>query len=543
VNEASAYLQLLKNMDQFLIPFEVDKIKQDSSQVFLSPTVIEGEYFVESSRFLYFLKLNKDGSGRLRANAPPYSLMPMTLLSNKYVDVSVNWVRKGSTIKITPSQEIYYGQSPRAFFADDASMSCDRCDVKLHSITLNLFSNNEVRNNAEAALEFSFSSNGGLVSEAIFLSIASMKLLDNNYSLNVENIVGSNLFGNLYKYKFNSDGTVEITNKLNESSRIAAWQHQNGHITIDDGKVELWITGDNKVGFNVIQFILDEELTVLGRIYSGLLVRQTDISFNEADWLGTWRNANLNPVTNNFYHVLDNNQWREGYEPQTASSWTVVNNKVQIAESNTLKMRRELLAYDGDIYYVHLCRGSISQALPTSCLIEMIKKQNENVTNYLWSSSSTLFQEDTTGNIWRFNGTQLYRNDRSDSYVRISENKMYSNNGTILEVLSSGFNSIRVCEYPVWSQCSSQQEYNLTRGVEIKVTRTGTGTVTLNESFGFISYTPSIVKAIVVPKNKEIRVSISPGSVTGCNGQWNSQFYVIPPLTENCELTVNFTSL
>lgn len=544
VNEASAFLILINNLDMFLVKSAIDQIKADDQQMMISPVVINGEYFIESRGNAYFVKLNSDGTGRIRGNASPYNLVPMISYANKYIDADVSWIRKGNAIKITPNQPIYYGQSPRAYFDDDAFMSCGNCDLNLRSMTFTLISNSSVRVYADATLEFSFDTTAGNVSEAFFDTTASMKSLDNKFNLEIESLIEKRLFGGVYSYSFNSQGTVAITNNVTQETLNATWNRNDNHISIDSGKIDMWLTGSNEVGFNVTQFSQDDVLpSTSSRILSSLLVKQDLIGFSASDWVGKWFNRNANPTTNGFYEIYENNQWREGYDIQAASSWLAVDERVQIAESASRRTRRELLAIHDGKYYFSLCQGLVSVLLPTSCGLEIVSKENELIPRFWSTTSNPVFNEEGTGNIWKFRGNQLYRDSGMESHVRISENKRYNqSSGSILEVLSLDVDSMKVCEYPAWSQCSNGNEYNLIRGLDIKITKIGTGTVTLDERFGSTSINASVDRAFMVSRNRAIQLTVSSGTISGCNGQQNGQIYNIPPLSSGCELTVTFNS-
>jgi hypothetical protein len=543
VNEATAYLALINGINMFLVKSAIGEIKADDQQMRLSSVVINGEYFIESRGNAYFVKLNSDGTGRIRGNAAPYNSVPMTKYANKYIDADASWIRKGNAIKITPDQPIYYGESPRAYFDDDAFMSCGFCDLNLRSMTFVLISNSSVRVYADAALEFSFDTIAGNVSEAIFDTTASMKLLDNKFNLEIESLVEKRLFAGAYTYSFNSQGTVAITNNITQVTQNANWSRNDNHISIDDGKIDMWLTGSNDVGFNVTQFSLDDVLpSTSSRILSSLLVKQDLISFSASDWVGKWFNRNANPATNGFYEIYENNQWRDGYDVQVGSSWIALDGRVQIAESATRRIRRELLSMHDEKYYFSLCQGLISAPSPTGCSLEIVSKLNELSTPRFWSNSSNaVFYEESNEKLWRYSPTRLYRDSGIDNQIRISENKMYSPNiGTIQEVISLSPNSIRICEYPVWSQCSNGKEYNLIRGLDIKLTKVGTGTVTLVETFDSGTVSIAVDRAFMVGKNRAIQLTVSSGVVSGCNGQQNVLVYNIPSLSSNCELTVTF---
>lgn len=535
---------------------EVDVIINDPLQAKITSEVISGKFLVRSENFTYLLDLRSDGTGNIQTSNTPGMFVWPSVASNKHA--TFTWVRTGSVIDVTFDEPIVF--SKVSTFNNILRINCENflnreplCDANLYSISLSLFAENDVSKFANIDMDINLVTNSGFVMSvtvggpyrATLYDVAKMAKMTR------EQLIGREWFTNKHSYLFNSDGTAKRTDQSNQDEVILNWELNDGLITLNGDLfiLPLYLQGP---GYEAIELLDQSNIGGVTRdsFRSTLFIPRENVNMEESDWVGRW-----NMLQGKFYvgtfDQYSNGVYRDGFEQQLTNTWSVVGpSRVQaITHNGVSHMEYELLAARDEHYYVKQCYGfgEINSNFSAGCSLGIFAIDKTFTGNTFWGIwSNPLFQESDTLKTWKFSFNILEQENSnstsvSKSYTRVGSNLLYdTHNKTLLEMLSSDTDSVSVCEYSFGQSCDSGITYNLMRGLEVKITSTGHGSLmgARNEA-----------RIVMFPRLRSHQFELKPDrwnsveSISGCGGVLAENIYTIPSQNANCEITVKFTSL
>lgn len=578
-NTASAYINTLKLRNSAAIDQARETITADSNQTKSPSRAISGTYLIQSKNVSYLIDFNNDGTGRFQSGNMPSFQLNTWIATNeiKFADVPFTWVKKDKSIKINFTNPILYGQisyypEPNSFggmyVSCDSSVSTGNalCDLTLSSILLTLTNDNEFSTGVKLSIDANIKTSAGFTSYnyADHIQYATLWNTSEFYAATNKDILNSEWYVDNYKYIFNSDGTAIQTNLKKKQDKIIDWKIENGRLVLDAGSTDFWLTYPTESGFLVTQM---KRAPNDPDLYNGLtrtsLVKRQPVKMTSQDWVGRW---SVYPASTDtaFYDVYSSGHWRDGFDGESEGSWSALNDTKQTALSNgNWAMQRDVLAiYDGR-YYIQLCQGtSLSDPSSALCNVEIVTKDNSFGANTLWGSwTYPVFQEAANDAIWSFDYYTLNVSIGSSwtqkSLVKVSADRFYDyTGGKILQLVSSTPQTIDICEYDAFSNCSQGGVlHKLNRGIEIKISKTTNGAADglgigggITYVYNQAGYLRSVDNIFMAPKNHSLEFYLSPNSaykidtVTGCGGTLNADAYSVPAQATGCEISINFVS-
>ncbi|MCE3252616.1 MAG: hypothetical protein K0Q67_1636 [Cellvibrio sp.] len=540
---------------------EIAEIQNDPLQTQLSNKVISGKFLVSSYGFYYLLDLNENGTGHLLTSNTPGG--QIWAADSQYRESSFTWVRKGADIKITLDATINYGKTYgvgseflQACAQSDNNSSLQDCTVTMNSMVVSLITETEVSKFVDITLDVTLVNSAG--DTVVDLSTEKYKatLFDRSqlYKFTQEELDGYEWFAERYSYAFNADGTAIQTNHLTKVETTVNWQLDDGFVTLEGDTLMLLPIHPTGPGFTAIRLLgpSNNPSLVDAAVKPVLLIKREPVNMAESDWVGRWNRV----ANHSFYSAIDyyaNHVFRDGFETQALGSWSLVSNSHVRGYSNgSWRMEHELLAIHDGQHYMQYCYGNESDDFkPTNCLLEAYVIDKTFTGTTFWENwSRPLFQEADTLRQWQFGGSYDLQRQLPDgswptfTYAKVASNLLFvRDTGKVLEMLSSDKDSISVCEYDAFSECDKGTIYNLTRGLEMKITVAGDGSV-----HAIANGTGSLM----FPKldNFVLFLNPSPGStftanniVSDCNGDLVGDYYTIPARETDCEVSVTFTPI
>lgn len=538
---------------------ELNEIKNDLSQSYISKKAIVGEYFLRAGSFNYLLTFNANGTGILRSsNTPGVGIWPG---DSKYHEAGFSWIRKQKKLEITLDTPIIYGKTIgfNSVFQQQCAYSpginVPACSVKLYSILLSLVDENEVGKVVDVELELDvadvnyqtlFNVNGISYTAA---------LLDTSqfYKVTVDELSGFTWYTNNYSYQFNADGTATQINLYTKNSAQVSWQLDNGRVVLDGETLEILPLYAQGPGFVVMQLLQDNERALSdGAFQQTSFFKRESVTMAEADWVGRWNRGfeNYFSAASDFYA---NKKFRDGFETQLMGEWTVVDgSRIWALSNGGWRSEYDVLAINDGQYYLQNCYGENAvNFVPTGCVVESYVIDKTFTGTTFWESwSNPLFENMATGDYWQFWGHSLHMYSGSHLYNYRSVKKVAPNlfldvnNWKILEMLSSDLNAIEVCEYNVGDTCAANDVFTLARAPEIRFNISGNGLVHDNtrgfQTSGSMMVRKEAKSLFLQPATGQ---EILPNNVSGCDGSLNGNVYEIPAPQADCEITVAFTPL
>lgn len=570
-NITVTYVRVLKESNPSLISAATATIRGDAHQTNISSQISEGQYLIESTYFTYILDLNKDGTGRLQTGNAPITKMWIDSDGVKFVDSPITWIKTNQTIKISFENPIAYGKVTSIPNPDplitNSSVACSQpidnqqqlCDATLRSISLTLITENEFRKVLNVSVGADVKNQNGVIvyDFATTLYLATMWDRAAFHTVTNKDIEGFEWYTGNYRYVFSANGTASKIDLKSKQEKNIDWKIENNHLVLDAGSTDIWLRYKNESGFFVTQM---QRIQSIERLWEVLLhsymVKRQLVNMSTTDWVGRWTTSQPGALTVS-YDVNSNGRWRDGFETESEGSWSVLSQSKQTALSNGFwRMDRDVLAIYNGRYYIQYCSGpDQSEYGHVFCSIEVVTNDSSFTGNSFWESwSRPLFQEINTGHIWDFNQNELFLLKGEywikRPYIKVASNKLYDiSGGKILELMSSTTQTIDVCEYNIFADCSTGTLYKLERGVEVRLPATTTGGHLYYEhktdefnSFGF-----TLSKVMMVAKNRPVTFNVYPepgfeiSSVNGCGGEVIGYSYYIPALSADCELSASFT--
>ncbi|PUA28205.1 MAG: hypothetical protein B0W54_17150 [Cellvibrio sp. 79] len=536
---------------------ELNDIKSDSSQSYVSNKTIVGEHFLRAGSFNYLLTFNANGTGLLRtSNTPGVGIWPG---DGKYHEATFSWIRKQKQLEITLDSPIIYGKTIgfnnvfQQQCAYSTGVNVPACSVRLYSILLSLIDENEVGKIVDVELELD-------VADVNYQSLFNVNgisytaaLLDTSqfYKVTADELSGLTWYTNNYSYQFNADGTATQINLYTKNSAQVTWQLDNGRVRLDGEALEILPLYVQGPGFVVMQLLQDNERALSdGAFQQTSFFKRESVTMAEADWVGRWNRGfeNYFSAASDFYA---NGKFRDSFETQLMGSWTVVDgSRIWALSNGTWRSEYDVLAIKDGQYYLQNCYGENAvNFVPTGCVVEsyVIDKTFTGAT--FWESwSNPLFENMATGDYWQFWGhsLNLYNGNSIYSYrsvKKVAPNLFLDvNNWKILEMLSSDLNSIEVCEYNVGDTCNANNAFTLARAPEIKFNISGSGLVRYDtrdfQRSGSMMVRKEAKSIYLQPATGQ---ELLPNNISGCGGNLNGNFYEIPAPQADCEITVTFT--
>ena len=539
---------------------ELSELQQDQQQSRLSNQPVTGKFWVSGDDFNYLVDLNEDGTGHLLTSSQAGHLVSAT--DWKYRESSLKWVRKGADIKLTFEPAINYGQIVHGSYY---THSCQQhtnssdCSIKLENMLVTLLADNEVGKIANITLNAALVKNDDSVIEQIIVEHLHLALVDRQhlYKLTKEELVGHKWYTNQYSYVFNSNGTVDQTAEVPESSSTVNWKIEDGYLTLDGDTAQLLPLYPEGPGFVALELFAKGSSTQFDdALQRKLFIKAADVSMTSSDWIGRWHRVE----DNSFYSAIDyysNQGYRDGFETQALGSWSVVSNShVRGFSNGSWRMEHELLAINNGRHYMQYCYGGeMVDFKPINCLVEAYVIDKTFSGNTFWESwSHPLFQETGTLQQWRFNGySEIQRpNLTSVRHEKVASNKLFSkDSGKVLEMLSSSKDLVVLCEYDAFTTCEQGTTYNLKRSLEIKITAIGNGTVYVIDN-STINGVKKSTNSYMFPRFENYLLTLEPSSgytvtanniVGNCNGSLSGSYYNIPARDADCEISVTFAPL
>ncbi len=542
---------------------ELLAIKADASQVNVSQNTMLGKFLLKTGSFTYLLILDEAHTGLLMTSNTPVA--EIWANNGKYQQVFFTWERSGNNIQINLDTPISYGETSgfnstfQAQCADDSSgINLPVCPVTLSSISISLIDDTEVGKIADVQLDVTVKDANDVTVFDVSDVNYSATLLDVSqfYKITEAELQGTTWFTNNYSYTFNADGTATQVNSYNKSESSARWRLDDGRVILYSDALEIMDALEilpiypQGAGFAVMQMLIDNERALINGAYQQTpFIKRENVSMSSDDWVGRWKRG----VDHSFSTASDffeNGQFSDGFETRLMGSWSAVSSTHVSGFSNGVwRMEYELLAIKDGKYYIQHCNGmSTDNFIPTSCALEtyVIDKTFSGTT--FWETwANPHFQNSDTGEYWQFWGHSLYLFNpslyQSRSFIKVSPNLMLDSvNGKILEMLSSDPDSVEVCEYAVTSSCDAGESYTLMRSPEIKITISGTGSISY-ESREFQTSGSLMVRKEA--KSLEVQPAagyeLLPGNIMGCDGVLNGINYDIPAPLADCEIVVTFT--
>ncbi len=559
-NNAETRLEILRIDNETLLKELVGGIQQDPLQARVSSKRISGEFFLESLYSQYFLTFNDDGSGLLIAEQ-----LTNEIWSDE-VDIEIparfTWLRKGKTVDITFEKPVRhkarYVNTPDTTFACDYGYTVEEesCVITVKSIRLTLISEYDERYIAglNIPVEAVRETSGEVVFSGDF-SFHFARIIGTNKLAAVEpgDLIGPEWVSDRYSYLFSADGKVRQKDLVAQTETTVDWILNGNKISLPNA--DIWISHLDKAGFSA--------LTIEnGSVSRQSFVERMNVSMAESDWIGRWTSYPLNM----FSATVDVNAdktWRDGFEGASAGSWSVTNAHTQTAIANaSWKMIRDVVAIHEDKYFVSYCQGpNVSSFGVQDCYMTTVKRSSNFDTAVFWRRwSNPAFNEMVSNNpLFTFSGYYLIELDgengyNASAYAAVSPNKIYkTDKKTIVEMTSASKDEIVLCEYPENGMCSEANKKQYVRGVEVLLSVGEGGTLkrffeaNIDYWGSNITFENLADKIIMLPRDMPDRFLVEPkvgysiGSVTGCGGALSGNWYEVPGLQENCEISVTFT--
>ncbi|MES2672665.1 MAG: hypothetical protein V4660_00425 [Pseudomonadota bacterium] len=567
-NITMTYIRVLKESNPALVNEAIANIKSDEQRLNISSQLTKGQYLIESTNFTYLIDLNEDGTGRLQTGNIPVNQIWINSDGIKYVDSPLTWVKTGKSIKINFENPIAYGKvteipNPEIIngvvpCSQPINNQLQLCDVTLNSIELTLITENEFRKilDISVAVEMRDQNGVSVYDNANTLYLAAMTERTAFHKVIDANIEGFEWYTNTYRYVFSSDGTASQIDMKTKQEKNIDWKIQNDHLVLDAGSIDLWLRYSIEGGFFVTQMErIQKQDNQFAALSSSYMVKRQPVNMVNADWVGRWTDVMLNSEADS-YDVYDNGRWRDGFETESEGSWSALGPNKQTALSNgSWRMIRDVLAIYNGQYHIQYCGGlEQPEFVPIFCGIEIVSKDSSFTGNVYWASwSHPLFQDIETGRAWSFTQNNLYLSYTeywtAKSFTKIAANKLYfAATRKILEMISSTANTIDVCEYDAFADCSTGTLYKLERGIEVKVA-SSIYEGYLNYEYQLAdggSFSAWFKKVYMMPKNRPFTFTIFPqpsyevNSVNGCGGTLSGNKYYASAQTSDCELSASF---
>lgn len=554
-NLSETYLEAFRTIGFYWVHSLITAIQSDSSQSVVSPGKLIGTYFLESLSHTYMLSFNEDGTGHLEAA----SIDTRFYVTDSVINTEFTWIRKAKQIRIQFPQPIVYHTN--YYISENQYIPCriyseanEECSVSFSEIDLDLITDTEsgrlayIRQSAQFVSEFDY--------EEIDLSRELARLVSVNdlHSVVRSDIQDYEWYTRKNRYVFSENGTVSKTDLLTKAEENLEWELTTNHLMV--GSETLWITNKNIAGYDVISV---NESNVIRQP----MIKRYPVNMDEDEWIGRWQSYPFDMFSTT-HDVNADKTWRDGFETETAGSWSVGNDHVQTAISNgTWRMDRDVLAVHANKYYMSICQGpgkATANFIPSECYLSVVTKAANFDSNAFWAHwSNPAFNEKVSGGAWVPVWGNVHHTDESGEivvtpYVRISSNKLFNTyEETILEMTSAGKNEMELCAYRMFEICDESEKRVYERGIELELVTTGEGSIRLRlqgNGAGGTFYTSerTLSKVVMVTKGypQELIIKnesgeiLDPGAVTGCDGILDEDVYLIPARTEGCQVTVNF---
>lgn len=525
------------------------EITNDQKLTQVSPAPMVGKFLVRGAEFLYILDLNENGTGYIYTPQNPSAEVRSSDEQNK--QSSLTWTRSEKEIEIKFDSPINYGKKDYYYSNECVDESDPQCVITLDSILFSLVGENDVSRFANVTLTYSLAHLDGAVEITKKNAAGFANILDRKHlpQFTIAEIQGFEWYTNNYRYVFNSDGTFSQTSLRSAIESSGNWQLDDGAIKLDRESLMILPLYTEDVGYTVVELFKPVFVGSEG-LAKTLFIKPNDVTMNNTDWVGRWSEVMPEPVAASF-DLYSDGSYRRGFEAKENGAWIANDGKrMSISHKGIVTFNFELLDISDNHYYFKGCLTFDNQndVLPGCGVVRYTIDKNF-AGNLVWENwVSPFFQDELLGE-WRFyEGYRLSRDGYEDQYRRLAFNMLVSLSGnSILEILSSNMNSVELCEYGLDETCEDGTIHRLTRGLEIKVTNGGNGSVEYWPSV--FSAPVAMVGSVLQPKLKVIRFHINPdhgyslsaGNISGCDGVLTDDIYEIPARELDCEITVNFT--
>ena len=530
------------------------EVLNDPEQVNISAASIAGTFLVKSdtSGFMYWLTLNANGSGHILVSNNP--VVGVEDHEGKNREADITWSRTGKVIDIKPVAPLNFGKGSEQDRAECWINEVFNCDTKISAFTFSLIAKNDVGFTAEVSAQVDLVTAANAVVQSTISFNAYMQLQNQQYfyPFTAETLAGAEWYTNTSRFVFNANGTATRTNLVTHVETAFDWQIQNGLVKTKGGALLLVPLYPHADSYAVVELKDKSRYLQISDAFAAtpFIKKQSDASMTAADWVGRW-----NRITNGAYvttlDFYENGKFRDGFETQANGSWSVIDTAHMSGVSNgEWRFEYELLAIQNGVHHFVYCGGIESTPfVPASCTLDAYAISKTFTGNLFWETWSKPYFQDSTKAQWRFDGHKLYRGFDVIAYQRIAPNKLYHfESDTVLEMRSSTLNSIEVCEYDADSSCESGTVYQLERGLEIKLNKTGNGALLYSMSAYTVDET-TVYGSSLQAKDRQVRFRVEPasgyqmttGNISGCDGSLVNNYYEIPARQTDCEITANFT--
>jgi hypothetical protein len=558
VDLAEAYLEILRLTRKNQLNAEIEAIQADSAQVFVSSKKMIGNYFLEAKNSSYLLTFNSDGTGVLGIGTMRNEIWAYAGIATKFT-----WQRKAKTILLSLSDQANYRMNniTADVAGDEVTHKCDdtstpnnteTCAVLLKSIQLELIDEADVRHLAQLRIDLKATrDNSFLVYEGeLQPQLARLIKVDDSISVASADIIGFEWFGEYDSYIFTADGKVKKRNLQTKLTTNLNWVLNGNHIVMDGA--DLWMTHREASGFSLVY-------RDSNHLYRTSFVKRAPVTLQESDWVGRWTSYRVGmPVT--AYDVIADKSWRDGFENGSMGSWSHVDGHTHTAISNGVwRMVRDVIAIHDDIYYLSVCQGIDTEA-SVGCYLSRDTRAVNFDSHIFWNSwSFPIFNEQGGDGIWTYlYDRAIFANTLGGElegrvYSKVSPTRLFNKStNTVIEMTAASSNAIVLCEYAVNDACRDKDKRTYERGLEIGVMLSVGGNLVYSMDYKDLDgkagsgISRSVDKVFMVPKHRAQKLLIFPssgyelGAINGCGGSLSGSTYLLPALTNNCQITANF---
>ncbi|HTF98549.1 MAG TPA: hypothetical protein VL995_20580 [Cellvibrio sp.] len=547
-NLAGTHLEALRVTYDGELRDYVNEIAADPSQVNVSRKKLSGMFVLEANYSQYLLTFNDDGTGKLVTGHLTY-YMWVSQGSSK-VSEGFTWVRKGKTIEITFDNPIVY-ETEYLRISESSYSVCDyhwpdfkTCLLSFESIRLDLLS--ESNNYYMASLNiptYSIEKEDGSVSYQSDLKpqLARIISVAEFIPQDLSGLFGVEWVANDDSFVFSENGQVTQKDLLTQTEVQKSWTLEGNHLKLDG--YDIWISHKEPTGFSV--FTNDD-----GYVQHQKLIKRAPVDMTESDWVGRWsahHEFDIEP-----YNTNADKTWSYFFQPPEGN-WMLLDGHTQVAMSNDARTTRDMLAVIDGKYYMNECWGYEAVPFVTASCRIVVKEKSVSFDSTGWPYWAFFgFNEMTTNQPLFFSSGDLLQNESSNNYWshkkyhRVADDKLFSpQDGKILEMTSASQAGIEVCEYLLEENCNEDNKRKYIQGLQVNISLNAGGSFQLELS-GYLRSWQGPEKILSVPRGIKQTFYIYPDngysidSVTGCGGVLNDNQFIVPPLTEGCDIVVNF---
>jgi hypothetical protein len=539
--------------DAELIPTLKEQIIKNNNLLKIGSNYV-GTYILHRTTYgdSYWLKLNADASGELKAND---------------VTTPLTWSKKNSIVTLkflTPvptNESDFFGK----WFMTGAELSVyDQYDDASQADFI--VSKSVINPNGEILYSDISFQRVTLYDQAQFIAPP------------LEKIIGE-WVGTEGNYQINSDGSATFTSFYSPDKINLSWSLQNGVLSLQnaEGEVEnISFLRDIGVGYS---YVKTKDRYSKYDIKNGLLVKpMPDLAFSNSDLVGNWIDGNsyIRVITSDGRVLTNfgssdlpwvanetNYGWSQNGYKQGDNEWapscdvalgtntdcrlfkTYTNKVIAIEGSNYYFLRTDKIYYDP-------ANPSVNNSLVVSKKLPKV--------NYFahwiktWGTMPFYRVDGSSTKVWHFSGNKLVISDKSlvnsvfsdnETTFTIKNNRLQyvrDNVALELELIQASEEGLMVCEFTQGSSCATGTKFLLSNKSPAKISLkvNGNGSITPHSSNSYWLFPDGLFGNVVAYSVKPDTGSVV-DSVTGCGGKLDySNIYVTAEIREACTITATF---